>query len=1205
MTAGVEEEGAKGPGKRDSRALSLSSLFLIASGAGWLLSGLLNLAALAATRLGRGRVVPGAMYPLLDVDGWMFFLLCVLSFSLMGVIGLGAGWGILRKRYWARSLALSFSIMAAVSGALLATYTYPTPGVLLALAHLVFVVYLVRSREMERAFPVWVSRHARGASQFSLLFLLNATAVGSLVIAPMLPLLRFRHMSGGSYGVPLCSLGSISRCLSGNWADLLLAPVILVAILMLVGLLVGRALCGWACPIGFLQDLAVRVKGLAGAGDVEPSRRAHELLRLVKYAILLFVLLLALNIGIAGVLSPDAQGELVSGLSGFPLFQSGATPCEACPAPITGYFLPDDLITNGLAGRFVMTPEAALRLFVLVGFVIGALLMPRFFCRYFCPAGAMAALFNKVSALSIEKDQERCTDCGYCVTACPMRITRLRDERVDSRVHDTECTFCLECVDSCPERALSLSFQGRSVYSGGKEWWLRTLRETGPPSGELEETPAPPTAGPPAIGGGRGGQPPGKEGRMGTATLLVLLIAASLITPALMSTDVSGREYGPGNLPPANHRGDRTLSSGDRLIVRASELTINGSLILEENASVLISEGSTVTINGDLWLSGKSSLRIENSTLRIRVPEEPPMRIEELYLAPSGFVLVEEDASMWLSGARLEVSRLQETLMHGIVSPGFGGIGESYTYRITYTDPQERPPERLVAVIDGEPLNMTKEDPDDTTFRDGVVYRCEAVLPAGNHSYHFECEGPDGTLRYPREGEIPGPHVGTDEPIFLFGSEMLVSFGTVEALSSTIDMEGTLYTHMDSRLTLERSSLRCGLTIEINPLCVFTESNVQSMVVKERTGAVNVILRDCTVGTAVIESVSGALFERCTIETLDMQSESRTTVISSTVRFLSAGGNASALLDASTVTATEFPHMRLGGDCCVTAINGTRLGLVHMHERARLYLTASEVGRLEAHDDARVWSEGAAIKEQELSGNATILNTMRLRATVNGRPAIVEVEVISPGGELLVSTTTREYGYRSFAVPTRVIRPSGTEELERCTIRVRYMSLESVTEHNLSGSPEVNVSLEDLEPPRIDDIEFDYYFRTEGEALVRARVSDGGGSGVSRVEVAYSVDGGRERWARLYHIGGGLYEGTIVDLKGASEVRFRVVTSDWMNNTSSSSLRAVVVGAPPWASGAALALVAAVIALAAGRALLERLRLRRFVRGGGPREADR
>jgi polyferredoxin len=260
--------------------------------------------------------------------------------------------------------------------------------------------------------------------------------------------------------------------LSGNWWGLFI-PIAVIAVLMVVGIFVGRAMCGWMCPIGFIQDIITKIRTRLHLNSREMSQKNHERLTLAKYAVLFLFLLLALSLGISALAHSDAGTQYQSQFSEFPLIESGATPCETCPGPIIGTFMPDDFIDNGLEGTFVLTTEAGLRIFVFIGFIVGAVLMGRFFCRYFCPSGAMISLFNKSSMLSIGKNQDKCTKCNYCVTACPMRVSRLKDEDVDYEIRDRECTFCLNCVDACPEKALTLNFQNKEIYKGGKEWWKK------------------------------------------------------------------------------------------------------------------------------------------------------------------------------------------------------------------------------------------------------------------------------------------------------------------------------------------------------------------------------------------------------------------------------------------------------------------------------------------------------------------------------------------------------------------------------------------------------------------------------------------------------------------------------------------------------------------------------------------------------------
>jgi ferredoxin len=404
-------------------------------------------------------------------DNYMVVLFGFTAFLSQGAISVFAGLNLFKLKKWSLSLAIGASLMGIGIGlVLLGLADLFLLGIASAVGYTILIFYLFLAPVTRRTFSSISIEHFRMSAQFSFLFLFNATIIGSLVIAPLLPILRFRHMAGGRTGVPLCSVGSLARCLSWNWEGLII-PVAVLGMLFLVGAFVGRGMCGWVCPIGFLQDIITKVRTKLRLGSREISQKNHERLTVAKYAILFLLLLIALSIGLSTLAHSEAAEAYQSQYSEFPLIAQGATPCEACPAPILGYFMPDDFIVHSLDGSFVLTSEAALRLFVFVGFIGGAVFMGRFYCRYFCPSGAMISFFNKGSMLSLFKDQDKCTKCNYCVTACPMRIQRLKDEDVDYEIRDRECIFCLDCIDACPEKALILQFRNKDVYKGGKEWW--------------------------------------------------------------------------------------------------------------------------------------------------------------------------------------------------------------------------------------------------------------------------------------------------------------------------------------------------------------------------------------------------------------------------------------------------------------------------------------------------------------------------------------------------------------------------------------------------------------------------------------------------------------------------------------------------------------------------------------------------------------
>lgn len=200
------------------------------------------------------------------------------------------------------------------------------------------------------------------------------------------------------------------------------ALLYVVGFVGLIGAVVGRMVCGWVCPFGFLQDLLYKIP--------TPKLRVPRWARFGKYATL--VVLAVLLPYITGVhwfsrLCPAGTLE-------------GGIPLELLPPktplPQTGWFF-------------------WLKIGILVVFLAWMVVSKRPFCRTACPLGAMYALLAPFSLYRMHVDKNYCTKCGRCREVCPVDIDIFDD------ANSPECIRCLDCKKQCPEGVITSGFRRR------------------------------------------------------------------------------------------------------------------------------------------------------------------------------------------------------------------------------------------------------------------------------------------------------------------------------------------------------------------------------------------------------------------------------------------------------------------------------------------------------------------------------------------------------------------------------------------------------------------------------------------------------------------------------------------------------------------------------------------------------------------------
>ena len=209
-------------------------------------------------------------------------------------------------------------------------------------------------------------------------------------------------------------------------------------------LVFGRLLCGFVCPLGFVQDVMHELRQALHTEGVALNEKLYAVLRFIKW----IMLLLFLGIGLIG-------GSF----------------CDFCPA-IT--------LSPALAGFKTGIYFSG---FMMVAVLVSGFFKRRCFCNI-CPMGYLLGLPHQVSLARLKKNAVACTECGACYEACPMGIKSIFTVREGKNelsidVTTADCIFCGECIRRCPEDgALFMTLAGIRLYNADRMKFVKSYADS-------------------------------------------------------------------------------------------------------------------------------------------------------------------------------------------------------------------------------------------------------------------------------------------------------------------------------------------------------------------------------------------------------------------------------------------------------------------------------------------------------------------------------------------------------------------------------------------------------------------------------------------------------------------------------------------------------------------------------------------------------
>jgi len=256
-------------------------------------------------------------------------------------------------------------------------------------------------------------------------------------------------------------------------------------------LILGRFFCGWLCPFGTIHQFVGYAANRKKLTSAKIKLNRYHPWQLIKYGILVFLLTIsALEPAVDLIRLPATSWRLFAipalavliwlvirtvahtrantkkavllfisfiaiwlGLS--TVFNENQTSSASLQIglldPITLVYRSVNLIVLPLLDQSALKLSIVPRLYdgtgliaaVFLAAVLLNLMIPRFYCRFICPAGALFAVLSRFTLWRIGKIRDECINCNLCEKNCEGACTPT------AQIKWNECVLCMNCLGDC------------------------------------------------------------------------------------------------------------------------------------------------------------------------------------------------------------------------------------------------------------------------------------------------------------------------------------------------------------------------------------------------------------------------------------------------------------------------------------------------------------------------------------------------------------------------------------------------------------------------------------------------------------------------------------------------------------------------------------------------------------------------------------